>query len=351
MLQVAAIRENLNDFVDRMQKRGIENAKSLFDEVLSVDQNRKDLQQKMDEVLASSNQAAKQIGALLKDGKRDEAEQAKRETGELKSESKRLSEQLAKVENELTQLLYNIPNIPNKVVPAGKTDEDNEVVMQVQDLPELSEAAKPHWDLISAYDIVDFELGNKITGAGFPFYKKAGARLVRAMVNYFLDEANKAGYQEVQPPIVINEASGYGTGQLPDKEGQMYQIGDGQLYLIPTAEVPITNIYRGEIVKHDELPVKMVGYTPCFRREAGSWGSHVRGLNRLHQFDKVEIVQIVHPDKSYDILEEMVAHVEELIKSLELPYRILRLCGGDLGFTSALTYDFEVYSAAQKKWL
>ncbi|MEQ9229199.1 MAG: serine--tRNA ligase, partial [Cyclobacteriaceae bacterium] len=271
--------------------------------------------------------------------------------GELKEQSKSLGDQLTQLENDLRELLYQIPNVPNEIVPSGKSEDDNEIVKTTDKLPELGEDAKPHWDLIQDYDLIDFELGNKITGAGFPVYKGKGARLTRGLINYFLDEAHKACYTEIQPPIVINEESGIGTGQLPDKEGQMYHISDSNLYLIPTAEVPLTNIYRDTIQAEQELPIKICGYTPCFRREAGSWGAHVRGLNRLHQFDKVEIVQVVKPEDSYRVLDEMVAHVEGLIKSLELPYRILRLCAGDLGFTSALTYDFEVYSAAQKKWL
>ena len=352
MLQVNNIQENLDKYVEGLGKRGIQNAKDLLSEVVDLDDQRKKTQQELDEVKAKSNQLAKQIGQLFKEGKKDEAEAAKAETAELKEKDKALSEQMSSIQDQLLNKLYNIPNIPNPIVPAGKSEEDNEVVkLDDSATPTLGEDAKPHWDLISEYDIIDFELGNKVTGAGFPFYKGAGARMVRAMINYFLDEAQKAGYVEVQTPILINEDSGYGTGQLPDKEGQMYGITDSNLFLIPTAEVPITNIYRDVIVNEAELPIKHVGYTPCFRREAGSWGAHVRGLNRLHQFDKVEIVQIANPDKSYELLDEMVAHVEKLVKSLGLPYRILRLCGGDLGFTSAITYDFEVYSAAQKKWL
>lgn len=352
MLQVINIQENLDKFVEGLGKRGIANAADLLNEVIDLDAKRKKTQQELDEVKAKSNQLAKQIGQLFKEGKRDEAESAKSETAQLKERDKELSEQLSSIQEGLLQKLYNIPNVPNDIVPAGKNEEDNVVVkIDESDIPTLPENAKPHWDLISEYDIIDFELGNKVTGAGFPFYKGAGARLVRAMVNYFLDEAQKAGYVEVQTPILINEDSGYGTGQLPDKEGQMYGITDSNLFLIPTAEVPITNIYRDVIVNEAELPIKHVGYTPCFRREAGSWGAHVRGLNRLHQFDKVEIVQIANPENSYAILDEMVGHVEKLVKSLGLPYRILRLCGGDLGFTSAITYDFEVYSAAQQKWL
>ncbi|MEO9475184.1 MAG: serine--tRNA ligase [Cyclobacteriaceae bacterium] len=352
MLQVAAIKAQFDQNVEALQKRGITNAQGLLNEVLELDELRKKTQQSLDEVLAISNQTAKKIGGLMKEGKKEEAEAAKKETAELKQKSKELNEEMSNISEQLKEKLYNIPNIPHSSVPAGKSEEDNEVIKLVDgNTPQLYDGAKPHWDLIEEYDIIDFELGNKITGAGFPVYKKGGARLVRAMINYFLDQAIAAGYMEVQPPILINEDSGYGTGQLPDKEGQMYQDINTNLYLIPTAEVPITNLYRDVIVSEDDLPIKNVGYTPCFRREAGSWGSHVRGLNRLHQFDKVEIVQITRPEDSYKTLDEMVSHVENLVASLGLPYRILRLCGGDLGFTSALTYDFEVYSAAQNKWL
>ncbi|MEQ8470737.1 MAG: serine--tRNA ligase [Marinoscillum sp.] len=352
MLQVGNVQDNLKEYVEALGKRGIKNAQELLDEVIALDSVRKKTQQELDDVKAQSNQLAKQIGQLFKEGKKDEAEKAKQETAQLKERDKALSEQMNATQEALLQKLYNIPNIPHPSVPAGKSEEDNEVVkLDDSNKPALYADAKPHWDLIAEYDIIDFELGNKVTGAGFPFYKGAGARLVRALVNYFLDEAQKAGFNEVQTPILINEDSGYGTGQLPDKEGQMYGITDSNLFLIPTAEVPITNIYRDVIVSEDQLPIKHAGYTPCFRREAGSWGAHVRGLNRLHQFDKVEIVQITKPENSYDVLDEMVAHVEQLVKNLGLPYRILRLCGGDLGFTSALTYDFEVYSAAQEKWL
>ena len=352
MLQISAIRDQFDDYVKGLEKRGIQNAAETLKNVIKIDEDRRATQQRLDDLLAQSNQIAKQIGQLIQSGKKDEAEKAKKETAELKQQSKELGPKLQEIEARLTEALYNIPNIPHTSVVAGKSAEDNEIVKQVDDnIPNLPDTAKPHWDLIEEYDIIDFELGNKVTGAGFPFYKGQGARLNRALVNYFLDEALKAGFTEVQPPILINESSGYGTGQLPDKEGQMYQVIESNLYMIPTAEVPITNIYRDVILNAEQLPIKNVGYTPCFRREAGSWGSHVRGLNRLHQFDKVEIVEINHPDTSYDTLDKMVAHVEQLVKGLGLPYRILRLCGGDMGFTSALTYDFEVYSAAQKKWL
>ncbi len=351
MLVLNDIRENKDQLADRLTKRGISDASDQLDDAIKLDDQRKQTKSELDAILSESNTLAKQIGGLIKEGKREEAEAIKTRTGELKSKSKQLNDRLAEIELELQTLLYNIPNVPHELVPAGKNEEDNITTFQVEELPKMSEGSKPHWDLIKEYDIVDFELGVKVTGAGFPFYKGKGARMQRALINFFLDEAISAGYYEVQPPIVINEASGYGTGQLPDKEGQMYHANADDLYLIPTAEVPITNIYRDVILDEAQLPIKNVGHTPCFRREAGSWGAHVRGLNRLHQFDKVEIVQIQHPDKSYEALREMCDHVESLLKKLGLPYRILRLCGGDLGFTSAITYDFEVYSAAQSKWL
>lgn len=352
MLQVSIVEKDFDRCVKGLEKRGIEGAESLLKDVLRLDESRKKLQGELDEVLHESNKLAKEIGQLFQQGKREEAEAAKAKSTELKQKSKELSEEMNGIEQSLTKHLYNIPNIPHESVPAGKTDEDNEVVKLADEtIPNLGDHKKPHWDLIEEFDIIDFELGNKVTGAGFPFYKKQGARLVRGMINYFLDKAIEAGYEEVLPPVVINEASGLGTGQLPDKEGQMYHMEANDQYLIPTAEVPITNMYRDVILKADQLPIKHAGHTPCFRREAGSWGSHVRGLNRLHQFDKVEIVQVVKPSQSYEVLDQMVAHVEEIIKSLGLPYRILRLCSGDLGFTSVLTYDFEVYSAAQEKWL
>lgn len=352
MLHVNDIINNLDQFTAGLVKRGVTNAKERLEEVLHRDEKRKGVQRELDEVLSRSNQVAKEIGKMMAIGQLAEAEAAKSETKSLKEKSKLLGIDLQQVDAELQELLYNIPNVPHNSVPEGKKEEDHELIkISTTELPVLSEGALPHWELINKYGIIDFDLGNKVTGAGFPFYKKEGARLVRAMINYFLDQAMEAGYEEVQTPILVNEDSGLGTGQLPDKEGQMYGIEKSQLYLIPTAEVPITNMYRNEIVVEDALPIKHVGYTPCFRREAGSWGAHVRGLNRLHQFDKVEIVQITKPEDSYRTLEQMVSHVEGLIKNLELPYRILKLCAGDLGFTSALTYDFEVYSAAQKKWL
>jgi seryl-tRNA synthetase len=305
----------------------------------------------LDSLSAEANQIAKKIGLLIREGKKEEAESAKARTAELKIEQKELSATLAALETDLTNLLYELPNTPALFTPKGKTPQDNEVVTEWGTIPTLGENAIPHWELTDKYDIIDFELGNKLTGAGFPVYKGKGARLQRALINFFLDQANKAGYREVQPPILINEESGYGTGQLPDKEGQMYHCTEDNLYLIPTAEVPLTNIYRNVIVNESDFPIKNTAYTPCFRREAGSYGKDVRGLNRLHQFDKVEIVQIVHPENSYKTLEDMCAYVEGLLKALELPYRKLKLCGGDMGFTSALTFDMEVYSAAQERWL
>ncbi|MGB3464793.1 MAG: serine--tRNA ligase [Cyclobacteriaceae bacterium] len=351
MLQVNIIKEQLEDFIVRLEKRGIKDAREQLSAIIALDDDRKNLQQEQESLLSQANVVAKQIGLLMKEGKKDEAESIKKESGELKIKSKEAGDKRKLVETNLTEALYNIPNIPHNSVMAGNSEEDNEVVFQMEELPVLAEGARPHWDLIKDFDIIDFELGNKVTGAGFPFYKGKGARLVRAMINFFLDKADEAGYAEVIPPLLVNEDSGYGTGQLPDKEGQMYEATADNLFLIPTAEVPITNIYRDVILNEEQLPLRNVGHTPCFRREAGSWGAHVRGLNRLHQFDKVEIVQVVHPDKSYEVLDEMVKHVESLIKALGLPYRILRLCGGDLGFTAALTFDFEVYSAAQKRWL
>lgn len=351
MLQVSEIRAHKSAFVQRLTKRGIVNGGEILTVVIDLDDKRKELQAERDNVQAEANLSAKKIGALMKAGNKPEAEEAKMQAAAFKSKSVDLTKELNEVNEQMTSALYNIPNIPNEIVPNGTSDEDNEVLQTVDQLLELPDTAVPHWDLIAKYDIIDFELGNKITGAGFPVYKGMGARLQRALINFFLDEAISAGYAEVQPPIVINEASGYGTGQLPDKEGQMYQIADSDLYMIPTAEVPITNMYRDVILNEKDLPIMKVGHTPCFRREAGSWGAHVRGLNRLHQFDKVEIVQIRRPEESYKALEEMMGHVEGLLKKLELPYRILRLCGGDLGFTAAITYDFEVYSAGQKRWL
>lgn len=351
MLQINQIKENKETVIAGLTRRNFKDAGQCINSLIDLDEKRKSVQQKNDAILAEANQLSKQIGKLMGQGKKEEAEEIKRKTADFKSEGKKLGEELKGIEEELKQLLYTIPNVPNPIVPAGNSDEDNKVLSTHGNVPKLYEGAIPHWDLIEKYDIIDFELGNKITGAGFPVYKGKGAKLQRALVNFFLDEGSEAGYNEVQPPILINQASGIATGQLPDKEGQMYHATEDDYYLIPTAEVPITNMYRGEILTEEELPKKHVGFTPCFRREAGSWGSHVRGLNRLHQFDKVEIVQIQHPDKSYEALDDMSIYIQSLLIKLELPYRVLLLCGGDLGFTSAITYDMEVFSAAQEKWL
>ncbi len=350
MLQVNYIRENRERVVERL---GIRNFKALelVDEVIALDEQRRKIQTESDALSAEANTAARQIGELMRQGKRDEAEAIKARSGGYKEQLKKLGDELATAEGLLYDKLVLLPNLPHPSVPAGAGAEDNEVVLEYGKHPDLAADALPHWELASQYDIIDFELGTKVTGAGFPVYKGKGARLQRAMINFFLDQAEQAGYKEVQPPILINEASGFGTGQLPDKEGQMYHVGVDDLYLIPTAEVPVTNLYRDVIVKESDFPIKHTAYTPCFRREAGSYGAHVRGLNRLHQFDKVEVVQLVHPDKSYNVLEEMSTYVQSLLQALELPYRVLRLCGGDMGFTSALTYDMEVWSAAQKRWL
>ena len=351
MLLVNQIRENYSIVLAGLQKRNIPNAQELLDQAIALDDRRKSSQTERDQLQAEANALSKSIGQLMKEGKKEEAESAKAKTGEIKSQIKGLEEENSQAEESLKALLYTIPNVPHSSVPAGKSAEDNEIVLEHGSIPSLFEGKLPHWELIKKYDIIDFDLGVKITGAGFPVYKGKGARLQRALINFFLDEALKAGFVEVQPPILVNEDSGYGTGQLPDKEGQMYHATVDNLYLIPTAEVPITNLYRDVILSEEELPIRNVGYTPCFRREAGSWGAHVRGLNRLHQFDKVEIVQITHPDQSYQALEEMSTYVQGLLQKLELPYRVLRLCGGDMGFTSALTYDMEVFSAAQERWL
>lgn len=351
MLRIADIKSDLEKVVRGLEKKRVFDAVQQVNELVKLDDERKRNQAELDSVLNESKNVSKQIGALMKAGDKEGAEQAKIQTGKLKSKSKELQEQQKTIEDQLTLALYNLPNSAHDSVPMGNTSEDNKVVFEKGIIPTLSENAKPHWDLIEQYDIIDFNLGNKISGAGFPVYKKQGAKLQRALINFFLDEAEKAGFQEVQPPVVINSDSGYGTGQLPDKEGQMYGIVDSDLFLIPTAEVPITNLYRDVIVKEKDLPIRNVAYTPCFRREAGSWGAHVRGLNRLHQFDKVEIVQITKAENSYDALDAMCTYVEGLLEKLELPFRKLLLCGGDLGFTSALTYDMEVYSAAQGKWL
>jgi len=351
MLRTTFIRANRDLVIERMKKRNL-NATEMIDNIIALDDKRKSTQHELDESLAQSNRISKQIGQLFKQGKKEEANAAREGVGQLKEQIKGLEEALRNIQNDLKTALYEIPNVPHESVPKGNTDEDNEVFKAWEkELPVLEKGAKPHWELAEKYDIIDMKLGTKITGAGFPLYKGKGAKLQRALIAFFLDEAEANGYLEIMPPLMVNEASATATGQLPDKEGQMYHAVADDLYLIPTAEVPITNIYRDTIVKESDFPIKLAGHTPCFRREAGSYGAHVRGLNRVHQFDKVEIVRIVHPDTSYNDLEEMLIHVESLLTKLELPFRILRLCGGDLGFTSALTFDFEVYSAAQKRWL
>ncbi|WP_044172656.1 serine--tRNA ligase [Flectobacillus major] len=351
MLQIQQIKENKEATIAGLLKKHFKNAEEAVEKLIVLDDKRRETQNELDSTLAQSNALAKEIGGLMKAGKKEEAEAAKTETSSLKARSKELDEALKAIETELYEVLVTLPNLPHASVPEGKVAEDNEVVLQNGTVPVLDENALPHWDLIKKYDIIDFELGNKITGAGFPVYKGKGARIQRALINFFLDEAIAAGYVEVQPPILINKDSGFGTGQLPDKDGQMYHATEDDLYLIPTAEVPITNMYRDVILQETDLPIKNAGYTPCFRREAGSWGAHVRGLNRLHQFDKIEIVRIEKPENSYAALEEMSLHVQGLLQKLELPYRVLRLCGGDMSFTSALTYDMEVFSTAQKRWL
>ncbi len=351
MLQVATIREHKDHIIERLAVRNFSDAETIINQVLTIDEKRKATQTELDNILAESNKISKEIGFLFKSGEQQKATILKEKTGQLKEQSKQLNEQLSNVQNELNNLLCQIPNIPNELVPSGTTEEDNEEVFKEGDIPKLYDGALPHWELAKKYDIIDFELGTKITGAGFPVYKGKGAKLQRALINYFLDKNTDAGYQEVQVPYLVNEASGFGTGQLPDKEGQMYHVTGDDLYLIPTAEVPVTNLYRDVLLKESDFPILHTAYTPCFRREAGSYGAHVRGLNRLHQFDKVEIVRLEHPNNSYKALDGMVSHVKEILRELKLPYRILRLCGGDLGFTSALTYDFEVFSTAQDRWL
>jgi len=350
MLELGFIRENRDKIIKRMAVRNL-SVEELIDQVIEADKTRRALQKQMDDLQSELNQLSKSIGQLFQEGKRDEANALKEKTADLKTTLQPLKEKMGEAESELKNTLYQIPNIPNESVPAGRSDEDNDIIVEELNLPNLPENAKPHWELAKEYNLIDFELGVKITGAGFPVYRGQGARLQRALINYFLHEATKAGYEEVMPPLMVNEASGFGTGQLPDKEGQMYHVTGDDLYLIPTAEVPITNMLRDVILKESDFPIMLTGYTPCFRREAGSYGKDVRGLNRLHQFDKVEIVQAVHPDSSYQILDTMVEHVKGLLKALELPFRVARLCGGDLGFTSSLTYDMEVFSAAQQKWL
>ncbi len=350
MLQVPFIRENSEEILERMAVRNID-AKPLIDDVLKFDEERRELQTQLDAAKAEMNSISKEIGNLFKSGQADAANAAKAKTSTLKESIKEMEQDLAVKADALNTILYKIPNVPNAIVPSGNSDEDNLETFREGDVPILNEGALPHWELAKKYDIIDFELGNKITGAGFPVYKGKGAKLQRALIAYFLDKNTEAGYSEYQLPLLVNEASGFGTGQLPDKEGQMYHVTGDDLYLIPTAEVPGTNIFRDVILSEGDLPIGITGYTPCFRREAGSYGAHVRGLNRLHQFDKVEIIRVEHPEKSYEALDSMVAHVQELLKELKLPYRILRLCGGDLTFASALTYDFEVFSAAQERWL
>ena len=350
MLQVAYIRAHKEEVIERLAVKNFD-AKEIIEELIVLDERRRNTQSDNDAILAESNKLSKEIGELFKSGNVEQANAKKAETALLKEKTKVLQQVLSETQESLERKLVQIPNIPNKSVPKGTSEQDNEVVSQEGEIPNLGENAKPHWELVAEKNIIDFELGVKITGAGFPVYRGKGARMQRALINYFLDKNIAAGYEEIMPPLLVNEASGFGTGQLPDKEGQMYHATEDNLYLIPTAEVPVTNIFRNVIVKKEDLPLKCTAYTPCFRREAGSYGKDVRGLNRLHQFDKVEIVQIQHPDDSYKALDVMVKHVAGILRELGLPFRILKLCGGDLGFTSALTFDFEVYSAAQEKWL
>ncbi|WP_303316877.1 serine--tRNA ligase [Flavivirga abyssicola] len=350
MLQVPFIRENKELVIERLAKRNLD-ATQMVNDVMSFDEDRRRIQTELDNTLAESNLLSKEIGNLFKSGDAQKANLLKEKATQLRETSKELAETLNNKSDALKELLYKIPNVPNEIVPSGSSDEDNQEVFKEGDIPVLHEGALPHWELAKKYDIIDFELGNKITGAGFPVFKGKGARLQRALIAYFLDKNTAAGYTEYQLPHLVNEASGFGTGQLPDKEGQMYHVSEDNLYLIPTAEVPGTNIFRDVVLNESELPIGITGYTPCFRREAGSYGAHVRGLNRLHQFDKVEILRVEHPSKSYEALDGMVNHIKTILQELKLPYRILRLCGGDLGFTSALTYDFEVFSTAQDRWL
>lgn len=351
MLQVSYIRENQEKFIQGITKRNMD-AENLLQDILQLDETRRAKQKQLDDTLAERNRISKEIGILFGQKKIEEANKLKEKTSEFKSKIETLQSEMNEASEKLTSLLLSIPNIPNDSVPEGNSEEDNEVFKNwPQELPDMGETAQPHWELAKKYQLFDLETGAKIAGAGFPLYKGKGARLQRALINFFLDEAINAGYLEINPPLLINEDSAYGTGQIPDKEGQMYHCTEDKLYLLPTAEVPVTNIYRDVIVNDTDFPIKLTAYSPCFRREAGSYGAHVRGLNRVHQFEKVEIIQIQHPDKSYDTLNEMVNHIEGILNKLELPFRILRLCSGDLGFTSALTFDFEVYSAAQKRWL
>jgi len=350
MLEIQRIRKDRDALVEGLKKRNLD-AAPWIDEVIAKDSSWRNKKTELDELLANMNGLAKQIGELFKSGQKEQAEVLRAQTLTMKETEQQLRAEVNTLEDEIKELLYQIPNVPKAIVPAGKSEKDNETVFEAGQIPNLSEDALPHWEITSKYDLIDFELGVKVTGAGFPIYKGKGAKLQRALINFFLDEAEKAGYNEFIPPLVVNQASGFGTGQLPDKEGQMYHVGIDDLYLIPTAEVPLTNIYRDVILPNEDFSIKIAGYTPCFRREAGSYGKDVRGLNRLHQFDKVEIVRFEHPERSEQAHEEMLEHVKNLLQKLELPYRILRLCGGDMGFTSALTYDFEVYSTAQKRWL
>ncbi|HEC42426.1 MAG TPA: serine--tRNA ligase [Bacteroides sp.] len=350
MLSLSVIRENRDELIERLKIKNFK-AEEIIDNIIEADNERRSQQQSQDNLQAGLNTKSKEIGALFQAGKQEEANKAKEDTSILKEEIRVLQQAQNETVDRLQELLVLVPNIPHESVPPGKGENDNELVREGGTMPDLYGEAVPHWDLISRYDIIDFELGNKITGAGFPVYKGKGAKLQRALISFFLDQNIEAGYSEVIPPLMVNEKSGFGTGQLPDKEGQMYHMQEDNYYMIPTSEVPVTNFYRDEILKANDLPVRLTAYTPCFRREAGSWGKEVRGLNRLHQFDKVEIVQVEHPDRSYETLEKMTSHIEMLIQKLGLPYRVMRLCGGDLSFTSALTYDFEVYSAAQQKWL
>ncbi len=350
MLTINLLREKRDFIIERLKVKNF-NAEEIIDRILSLDSSRREIVSRTDMMQGEMNRISKEIGALIKDGRKSEAEAAKEKTYKLKEDIRSLSEKLIPIDNELKNEILRLPNLPHESVTGGHGAENNVKVRERGTIPDVPDTFLPHWDLIKKYDIIDFDLGIKLTGAGFPVYKGKGARLERALISFFLDEGIKAGYTEVLPPIVVNEDSGFSTGQLPDKEGQMYHVTLDNFYLIPTAEVPVTNIYRDVILSADDLPIRNIAYTPCFRREAGSWGTHVRGLNRLHQFDKVEIVQIAHPDHSYKSLEDMVNHVESLVVKLDLPYRIMRLCGGDMSFTSALTYDFEVWSAAQKRWL
>ena len=350
MLQINFLRDNKQEVIEKLKVKHFD-ASSIIDEVITLDDNRKSTQQESDELLSRANSIAKEIGILFKEGQATKANDLKEESAQIKEKTKSLQSTLSDTENQIWEKLVQIPNVPHSSVPNGKSDTDNETIKEVGEIPQLPDNKKPHWDLCSQYKLIDFELGNKITGAGFPVYTNKGAKLQRSLISYFLDKNIDAGYEEFQPPYMVNEDSAFGTGQLPDKEGQMYHVTADNLYLIPTAEVPVTNFFRDEIINKEDFPIKCTAYTPCFRREAGSYGKDVRGLNRLHQFDKVEIVQVQHPKDSYETLDVMVNHVSSILEELELPYRILRLCGGDLSFTASLTYDFEVYSAGQDRWL